>query len=95
MPYFKSDDGLDLFYEEYGSGEPVILIHGWTATHQWFAPQIEVLSAKYRVIAVDLRGHGKSDSGASLMARRQSSKFELASVSRYSQKGLLRPRMFS
>jgi pimeloyl-ACP methyl ester carboxylesterase len=57
-----SRDGVALAYEESGRGEPpVVLVHGWTCDHAYFAPQAEHLSQQHRVISVDLRGHGESD----------------------------------
>ncbi len=45
-----------------GRGEPpIILVHGWTCDHTYFAPQAEHFRGDHRVISVDLRGHGESD----------------------------------
>lgn len=46
-----------------GSGEPLILLHGNGDSSDYFAHQIEYFSRRYRVIAVDTRGHGKSPRG--------------------------------
>jgi non-heme chloroperoxidase len=54
-------DGVRLSYLEAGSGKPLVLVHGWSQTAEQFKFQIEGLSAQYRVIAIDLRGHGDSD----------------------------------
>ncbi len=55
-------DGVKLFFEDTGSGEPpVLLVHGWTCDHTYMAPQVEHFRRSHRVIAVDLRGHGQSD----------------------------------
>jgi pimeloyl-ACP methyl ester carboxylesterase len=56
-------DGVDLFYEEaQGDDPPVLLVHGWCCAHAYFAPQFEHFARRgNRVVAVDLRGHGKSD----------------------------------
>jgi pimeloyl-ACP methyl ester carboxylesterase len=56
-------DGVALCYEEAGEGEPpVLLVHGWCCDHTYFAPQFEHFAERgHRVVAVDLRGHGKSD----------------------------------
>jgi 3-oxoadipate enol-lactonase len=51
---------LELSYMEQGAGEALILIHGLGATADSWRLQVEALSANYRVIAMDLRGHGQS-----------------------------------
>ncbi len=61
MAYFTTGDGAQIYYEESGSGEPVVLVHGWAVTHEFFKFQTAELEKKYRVIALDLRGHGRSD----------------------------------
>ena len=58
-------DGLKTFYVDEGqpNGVPVVLVHGMTLDHQMWRPQIEALSPTYRVIAYDVRGHGRSEAG--------------------------------
>src|SRR3954469_23692857 len=51
-------NGLSLHYEEHGSGEPLILLHGGIGTGEMFAPILPDLTAGRRVIPVDLQGHG-------------------------------------
>ena len=51
---------IELHYMEQGSGEALILIHGLGANADNWRPQMDALSNHYRVIAVDLRGHGQS-----------------------------------
>ena len=53
-------NGVRLFYEDSGEGPAIILLHGYTGSHKDWAAQIPVLAEKYRVIAMDHRGHGKS-----------------------------------
>jgi pimeloyl-ACP methyl ester carboxylesterase len=55
-------DGVALAYETRDQGAPpILLVHGWTCDHTYFAPQAEHFSRSHRVISVDLRGHGESD----------------------------------
>ena len=61
--YFDSN-GVRIHYTDEGTGEPVLLIHGFTAdiVLQWDLPGIrQALARDFRVIAFDNRGHGKSD----------------------------------
>jgi len=51
-------NGLKLRYEEHGTGEPLVLLHGGIGTGEMFAPLLPELTAGRRVIAVDLQGHG-------------------------------------
>ena len=61
MPYLNRD-GVKLYYEEAGSGQECMLfVHGWCCNLTYFAPQVEHFSPRYRVVSIDLRGHGKSD----------------------------------
>lgn len=55
---------VSLFYEEQGSGTPLILLHGNGEDGTYFVHQLAYFSKNYRVIAVDTRGHGKSPRGS-------------------------------
>lgn len=59
------DLGIKMFYSDLGvpGGIPIIFIHGMTFNHSAWTPQIQLLKEKYRVIAYDIRGHGKSNVG--------------------------------
>jgi pimeloyl-ACP methyl ester carboxylesterase len=61
MPYLNTNN-LDLFYDVHGAGEPMLLLHGFGGTGQsdW-RNQIPVFSQSFRVVAPDLRGHGRTD----------------------------------
>jgi pimeloyl-ACP methyl ester carboxylesterase len=59
MP-FATINGADLFYTDEGTGQPILLVHGYTCDGQDWAYQIPALRQNYRVITVDLRGHGRS-----------------------------------
>ncbi len=57
----KTSDGVTLRYLEAGSGPPLLMIPGWSQTAEQFKHQLAGLSDRYRVIALDMRGHGESD----------------------------------
>ena len=57
-------DTVTLAYIEKGEGEPLILLHGNGENSEYFEYQIEFFSRYYRVIAVDSRGHGRSERGS-------------------------------
>jgi pimeloyl-ACP methyl ester carboxylesterase len=54
-------DGVALQFEDEGSGEPVVLVHGFPFTADLWTPQRAALSASYRIITPNLRGFGGSD----------------------------------
>ena len=62
MPIARVND-LEYFYEEKGSGSPVVFAHGITFDRHMWDHQVETLSARYRCLAFDLLGHGGSGSG--------------------------------
>ena len=51
-------DGLDLWYDERGSGDPLVLLHGGVGASEMFGPILDRLAAGRRVITVDLPGTG-------------------------------------
>lgn len=54
--------GSKIYYQEMGQGQPaLVLVHGWCAGHEYWQGVMPALAKKYRVIALDLPGHGKSD----------------------------------
>lgn len=53
-------DGKYLYYEVYGEGEPLILLHGYTLSSRMWIPFIEDFYKDYKVYIIDLTGHGKS-----------------------------------
>jgi non-heme chloroperoxidase len=59
--YVLTSDGIRLHYLEAGSGPPLVMIPGWSQSAEQFKYQIEGLSSGYRVLALDMRGHGESD----------------------------------
>ncbi|HLK62489.1 MAG TPA: alpha/beta hydrolase [Bryobacteraceae bacterium] len=66
MPYIKvgkeNSGNVELYYEDHGSGKPVVLIHGYPLSGaSWEKQTAALLAAGYRVITYDRRGFGKSD----------------------------------
>ena len=56
-----SIDGKDLYYEVYGTGEPLLLLHGYTLSSKSWLPYVKDFENKYEVYLIDLTGHGKSE----------------------------------
>jgi len=57
---YASVNGLKMYYEITGTGQPVILLHGGFGNTEMFMPALEALSKNFKVIAVDLQGHGRT-----------------------------------
>ncbi len=57
---------VDVNYEVHGDGTPLVLAHGYTASLEMWRDQIDALSAKYRVVIYDTRGHGKTTAPPSI-----------------------------
>ena len=53
-------NGMKMYYEVSGKGQPVILLHGWLQTSAFWNEMIPLFSRRFKVYAIDLRGHGKS-----------------------------------
>ena len=61
MPYINIS-GKNIFYKEYGSGEPIIFLNGvMMSTNSW-SPFIKTLSRDFKMVTVDLLDQGRSDS---------------------------------
>ena len=58
---FVEANGLNMYYQEYGSGQPLILIHGGTVTSNMWQPFLPAFVPHFRVITPDSRGHGKTN----------------------------------
>jgi 3-oxoadipate enol-lactonase len=67
---FIQTDGVTLYYEAHGDGDPLLLVHGFPLSGELWAPTVERIAARYRMIVPDLRGFGRSEAGGEVtMAR--------------------------
>jgi non-heme chloroperoxidase len=61
MGTVTTKDGVEIFYKEWGKGQPIVFSHGWPlSADDWDAQMLFFLNHGYRVIAHDRRGHGRS-----------------------------------
>ncbi|MEV1023315.1 alpha/beta hydrolase [Streptomyces sp. NPDC050264] len=61
MPTFRTTDGTDIFYKDWGTGRPVVLSHGWPLDADAWDNQLRLLAESgFRAVAHDRRGHGRS-----------------------------------
>ncbi|MGB5853116.1 MAG: alpha/beta hydrolase [Rhodanobacter sp.] len=61
MSFITTSDGVEIFYKDWGSGQPIVFHHGWPLSgDDWDAQMLFFLGQGYRVIAHDRRGHGRS-----------------------------------
>jgi non-heme chloroperoxidase len=61
MPTLTTTDGVEIFYKDWGSGQPIVFSHGWPlSSDDWDTQMLFFLAQGYRVIAADRRGHGRS-----------------------------------
>jgi non-heme chloroperoxidase len=61
MPFVTTRDGVELFYRDWSSGQPVVLSHGWPLNaDSWEAQQLYLADNGLRAVAHDRRGHGRS-----------------------------------
>jgi pimeloyl-ACP methyl ester carboxylesterase len=61
MPFVQTDDGVRLYYEEAGSGDPILFVHEFGGHHLSWEPQIRHFSRRYRCITYAARGWPPSD----------------------------------
>lgn len=61
MTYVRTDDGVQLYVEETGTGVPVLFIHEFAGDHRSWEPQVRALSRRYRCITYGARGYPPSD----------------------------------
>src|SRR3989337_1049006 len=64
-------NGMEMYYETYGQGSPLVLLHGFGGSGHHWKPFIADFAKEYQVIVVDLRGHGHSTNPANQFTHRQ------------------------
>jgi non-heme chloroperoxidase len=65
MPYITTSDGVEIYYTEQGTGQPIVFSHGWPLSSDAWQPELKFFSDNgYRTIAHDRRGHGRSSKTA-------------------------------
>jgi len=65
-------NGIEMYYETYGEGEPLVLLHGFTGAGSNWTPFLDGLAGAYRLVVPDLRGHGRSTNPSGEFTFRQS-----------------------
>ncbi len=58
--YLHTRDGAKIYYEDHGEGQPILLIHGWLCSSRFWQQNVPELAKAFRVVTIDLRGHGNS-----------------------------------
>src|SRR5207253_4071582 len=61
MPHLKTDDGIKLYYEETGSGIPIVFVHEFAGDCRSYEPQVRTFARRYRCIVYNARGYPPSD----------------------------------
>lgn len=83
MPFVELDNGYKVHYLDKGKGRNLVYIHGFLGSSWIYEELIEHFSNKYRVIAIDHLGHGKSD-------KPESEEYELVDLAKYLEEILLK-----
>ena len=61
MPYVTTNDGVKLYYEECGSGTPIVFVHEFAGDHRAWETQMRHFGQRYRAITYGARGYPPSD----------------------------------
>ncbi len=58
--YLETRDGAKIYYRDQGKGQPILLVHGWLCSSKFWQKKVPELANAFRVVNLDLRGHGNS-----------------------------------
>jgi pimeloyl-ACP methyl ester carboxylesterase len=58
--FFETRDGAKIYYEDRGKGDVILLVHGWMCSSKFWKANIPELAKEFRVVTIDMRGHGYS-----------------------------------
>lgn len=61
--YLETRDDAKIYYEDHGAGPPIVLVHGWMCSSKFWQKNVTELAKEFRVVTLDLRGHGNSSKG--------------------------------
>lgn len=61
--FFRTSDEAVIYYEVEGEGQPLVLVHGWSCSSKFYQRNVTILKKYFKVVTLDLRGHGKSSKG--------------------------------
>ncbi|MFX1389192.1 MAG: alpha/beta fold hydrolase [Promethearchaeota archaeon] len=81
MPYIKLDNGYSIHYLDKGKGKIIVYIHGFLGSSWIYEDLVDYFSNKYRIIAIDHLGHGKSD-------KPESESYDLVDLAKYLEESL-------
>ncbi len=56
----ETKGGAKIYYEDQGEGQPILLVHGWLCSSKFWQKNVPELAREFRVVTLDLRGHGRS-----------------------------------
>jgi len=89
---YANVNGVKIYYEIHGDGEPLVLLHGFTMSHTMWDGWIEDFSKSYKLIIPDLRGHGNSTNPSKEFTHEESAKdiyglLELLNIDKFNAMG--------
>jgi pimeloyl-ACP methyl ester carboxylesterase len=72
--HFVEINGMEMYYEIHGRGDPLLLLHGFTSTSHGLRPFLPIFLDHFQIIVPDLRGHGRSNNPSGEFTHRQAAR---------------------